>query len=94
MIYTDIDRYVEKYREEAVDFLKEMIQTPSPTGEELEISKVVMKWLKRENLPVEVYAKEPTRPNIIPTGAEIRTDVNLCLMDITMFSLRQLRKRR
>ena len=65
MIYTDIDRYVEKYREEAVDFLKEMIQTPSPTGEELEISKVVMKWLKRENLPVEVYAKEPTRPNII-----------------------------
>lgn len=65
MTFDDINKYVEQYREEAITFLKEMLQTPSPTGQELEISRVIAKWMEKEALIPEIYALDPLRPNVL-----------------------------
>lgn len=61
----DVDQYVEKYRDEAVKFLQQMLQTPSPTGTELEVSKVAEKWLREDGFEVERHYIVPERPNLI-----------------------------
>mgnify|MGYP002678666038 CR=1 FL=1 len=65
MIQNRIDSYVEEYREEAISFLTEMLQTPSPTGKELEVSKVAERWMRADGLEVERHYLKPERPNLI-----------------------------
>ncbi len=71
---SEVYQYVDHYREEAISFLQEMLQTPSPTGEELAVSQVVTKWLAQDGLQAEEHNLDPQRPNIIsywqgdPTG--------------------------
>ena len=60
-----INAYVERYRDEAIQFLQELLQTPSPTGEELVVSEVTAKWMESEGLQVERHALDPLRPNLL-----------------------------
>ncbi len=52
MTFREIDEYVEKHRQEAIDFLVEMLQTPSPTGQEYEVSRVAEKWMRQDGFEV------------------------------------------
>lgn len=65
MTSKDINIYVEQHRQEAIDFLVEMLQTPSPTGKEMDVSNVAEKWMKVDNLPVERHFIDPQRPNLV-----------------------------
>lgn len=74
MTVTEIDRYAELHREEAIAFLAEMLQTPSPTGEELAISQVAERWMTEDGFEVKRWCMAPNRPNLVvdwvgdPTG--------------------------
>ena len=65
MNITEVNSIVEKYRNEAIDFLTEVLQTPSPTGCELKVSKVLKKWMEKEGFTVEVHGLKAERPNLI-----------------------------
>ena len=65
MTFREIDEYVEKHRQEAIDFLVEMLQTPSPTGQEYEVSRVAEKWMRQDGFEVERHCMTPERPNLI-----------------------------
>jgi succinyl-diaminopimelate desuccinylase len=60
-----INEIVETNKEEAIDFLKEMLRTPSPTGHEKAISEVVIRWLKKDDFVPEIHFLVPERPNVI-----------------------------
>ena len=60
----EIDEYVEAHREEAVEFLQKMLRTPSPTGQEYAVSQVIKESLEKDQLPVELHALDPQRPNV------------------------------
>lgn len=60
-----ICKVVDENREEAIRCLQEIVQTPSPTGEELAVSRVFTKWIEDCGMKVEQYACEPDRPNLI-----------------------------
>lgn len=62
-----IDAFVESHKQEALDFLIEVVQTPSVTGNELQVSNVVKKQIEKMGLPVEVHALDEKRPNLIAT---------------------------
>ena len=42
-----ISDYVDQHQDEALQFLKEIIQTPSVTGDEEAVSFVFEKWMKK-----------------------------------------------
>lgn len=65
MRLNDISEYVDRNKNEAIQCLIEILQTPSPTGEEYAISELIKKKLEEEKLPVDVYALDIKRPNII-----------------------------
>ncbi len=56
---------VEDHKEEAISCLQEIVQTPSPTGNELAVSRVFKKWMERCGLTVKEYSAEKGRPNLI-----------------------------
>ncbi|MGN1183333.1 MAG: M20 family metallopeptidase [Faecalibacillus sp.] len=62
-----IDQIVEENKEECLTFLQKIIQIPSETGNEYQISQFLQEILKQEGLQVETYSKEIERPNIIST---------------------------
>lgn len=63
----EVNDIVEKYRDEAIGFLTEVLQTPSPSGEELQVSKVLKKYMEKEGFDVGVYCETEERPNLIAT---------------------------
>ncbi|WP_160634694.1 M20/M25/M40 family metallo-hydrolase [Pseudoflavonifractor sp. 60] len=56
---------VDACQDEAIQCLQEAVQTPSPTGEELAISRLFTRWIADCGLTVEQYEAEPGRPNLI-----------------------------
>lgn len=62
----EIKAKVEASREEILDCLREVLQTPSVTGQEAEIGKVFCRRIeKHTGLKPTVYEKDPGRPNIL-----------------------------
>lgn len=61
----EIRTMVEEYREQAIDLLRKVIQTPSPTGQELEISKLFARHMEDMGLEVDRYEYEKGRPNLL-----------------------------
>ncbi len=61
----DIKKKVNEKQEEALNFLTECIRTPSVTGDELEMGKVIKKWIEKAGLEVKCYEKQKGRPNLI-----------------------------
>ena len=60
----EISDYVDSHQEEAIEFLKEIIQTPSVTGNEEAVSFVFEKWMKAIGLTVERIEAKPHHPNL------------------------------
>lgn len=56
---------VDQCRSEALEFLQECIRTPSVTGEELEMAKVVTRWIEKTGLKAAWYEKQKDRPNVV-----------------------------
>lgn len=65
----EICTLVEENRDEAIRCLQEIVQTPSVTGNELEVSQVFAKWIEDCGLIVERYAAKDNRPNLIAQWA-------------------------
>lgn len=61
----EIKNYVEENREEALRCLTEIIQTPSVTGNEEEVSRIFEKWIEQAGLKAERIYGAPGRPNLI-----------------------------
>ena len=59
-----ISNYVDSHQHEALEFLQEIIQTPSVTGDEEAVSFIFEKWMKNGGLEVERIEAEPHRPNL------------------------------
>lgn len=62
---TEIDRYVERNRDEIIECLVELLQTPSVTGEEVAVSKVFAKWIKKIGLEPQIVGISQEHPNVI-----------------------------
>lgn len=60
-----IHEFVEKNKQEAIDCLKEIVQTPSVTEDEVAISKVFCKWIKQAGLEPEIHGIAPEHPNVL-----------------------------
>lgn len=60
-----IKAFVEENRDEAIQCLREIIQTPSVTGNEGPVSKVFSKWIEDCGMTVERYGCEPDRDCLI-----------------------------
>lgn len=60
-----ICQMVDENQDEAIRCLQEIVQTPSVTGDEEPVSKVFAKWIEACGIPVERYAAETGRPNLI-----------------------------
>ena len=60
-----IEKIVDENKEEAVNFLAKMIQTPSVTGEEKAVGAVCKEMMEGMGLEVKVYEKAPGRPNLV-----------------------------
>jgi acetylornithine deacetylase/succinyl-diaminopimelate desuccinylase-like protein len=61
----EIKKYVESNRERIINCLVEMIQVPSTTGEELEVSKIFSKWIESFGINIEIVGSSDDRPNIM-----------------------------
>lgn len=61
----EIIQIVEDNRDEAISCLQEIVQTPSPTGNEFAVSQVFTRWMEDCGLTVERYEAEAGRPNLI-----------------------------
>lgn len=60
-----INEMVDNNREEATAFLVECLQTPSVTGDESAMGKVISRWMEKIGLEPHNYEKEPGRSNIV-----------------------------
>ncbi len=60
-----IIKKVDCSRQEALDFLIQCIRTPSVTGDELEMAKLVTRWIEKAGLKACWYEKEKDRPNVV-----------------------------
>lgn len=65
MTEEQIQKIVEDNKDEAIRCLQEVIRTPSPTGSELEVSRVFSRWIRESGLNVQTYEAEKDRPNLI-----------------------------
>lgn len=59
-----IHSIVEEYRQDAIDCLRDIVQTPSNTTEEVEVSKVFCRWLEKMDLTPQVIGIAPEHPNV------------------------------
>ena len=55
---------VEQNRQEIIDCLVELIQTPSTTEDEVEISKVFCKWIEKAGIKPEIHGISEEHPNV------------------------------
>lgn len=60
-----LHEYVRSNQQEAIDCLCEILQTPSTTGDEVEISKVFARRLEEAGLEVQIIGPSPEHPNVI-----------------------------
>ena len=58
----EISDYVDQHQSEALDFLKEIIQTPSVTGDEEAVSFVFEKWMKKIEAPADESSAQSQAP--------------------------------
>ena len=61
----EIKNSVEEHKQDIVDCLVEMVQTPSVTGNEEPVSKVFKRRLEEIGLEVKTIEAEPGRPNLL-----------------------------
>ena len=61
----EIKKAAEAHRQEIIDCLVEMVQTPSVTGDEVPISKVFRRRMEEMGLEVQTVEAEPDRPNLL-----------------------------
>ncbi len=60
--------WVEKVsRDEIVEMASHLIAIPSPSGEERAVMEWVAAWCRERNLPHQVVARDPDRPNVVIT---------------------------
>ena len=59
-----ISDYVDSHKDEAIQFLQEIVQTPSVTGNEEPVSFVFEKWMKKAGLEIQRIEAKPHRPNL------------------------------
>ena len=59
-----ISDYVDQHKDEAIEFLQEIVQTPSVTGNEEPVSFVFEKWMQKAGLEVKRIEAQPHRPNL------------------------------
>ncbi|MCI6639635.1 MAG: M20/M25/M40 family metallo-hydrolase [Pygmaiobacter massiliensis] len=64
MTAKEICRVVEENRQECIDCLVELLQTPSTTTQEVEISKVFSRRIEQAGIPVTIHAISPEHPNV------------------------------
>lgn len=60
-----VHEIVEQNRQEAIDCLREIVQTPSVTCEEVAVSKVFERWIKKAGLEPEIIGISPEHPNVL-----------------------------
>lgn len=60
----EISDFVDAHKDEAIQFLQEIIQTPSVTGNEEAVSFVFERWMKQSGLEVRRIEAKPHRPNL------------------------------
>ena len=60
-----IHQVVEGARQEAIDCLVELLQTPSVTEDEVAVSKVFCKWISRAGLQPEIHGISEEHPNVL-----------------------------
>ena len=60
-----IHQVVEAARQEAIDCLVELLQTPSVTEDEVAVSKVFCKWISRAGLQPEIHGISEEHPNVL-----------------------------
>lgn len=65
MKYEEISKYVDEHKQEAIDFLQELVQTPSPTGSELEVARKILTKLEEEGFSASLIGPNDDSPNII-----------------------------
>ncbi len=61
---TQVHKIVENNRQEIIDCLVELIQTPSITGDEVPISKVISKWITKAGIDPQIHGISPEHPNV------------------------------
>ncbi len=61
----EIHRFVQENREEAIDCLRELLATPSNSGEEVAVSKVFCRWIERAGLEPTVVGISEEHPNVL-----------------------------
>ncbi|HEY8417022.1 MAG TPA: M20 family metallopeptidase [Limnochordales bacterium] len=60
-----IDQLVEEHREEIIGFLQQVVRTPSPTGSEEAVARLVQRKMAELGLEVTWVEAAPGRPNVI-----------------------------
>ena len=61
----EIHQTVEQARQECIDCLVELLQTPSMTGEEVLVSEVFCKWIEKAGLEPAIHGVSPEHPNVL-----------------------------
>ena len=61
----EIKRAVSARRQEIIDCLVELVQTPSVTGDEVPVSRIFRRRMEELGLEVQTYEAEPDRPNLL-----------------------------
>ena len=60
-----IDKLVEEHREEIIGFLQKVVRTPSPTGSEEAVARLIQRKMSELGLEVTWVEAAPGRPNVI-----------------------------
>lgn len=60
-----VHEVVEKNKQEIIDCLTEIVQTPSVTTDEVAVSKVFCKWIEKAGIKAEVHGISPEHPNVL-----------------------------
>lgn len=61
----EIKKAVSEHRDEIVECLVELVQTPSITGDEVPVSRIFRRRMEEMGLDVKTYEAEPDRPNLL-----------------------------
>lgn len=65
MKYQEISQYVDEHKQEAVEFLQELVRIPSPTGDEVEVARRIVSKLEEDGFAPRVVGPDESSPNII-----------------------------
>lgn len=61
----EISDYVDQNKQEIIECLVELLQTPSVTGDEVAVSAVFEKWLKKIGILPRIVGISPDHPNVL-----------------------------